>query len=256
MNEIAPLRPSAESDALPEAPPGIAPMSQAAEEAVALAVAAREARPDNDAPRLATGQVAAVQDEISRRLAAIERTLGNGCDDQTITSWLWLCVGLIGHPRDPDEAMHRFAALRLALRELPRRSFTVRSARAVAAANKWFPGLQEMLAILTPEAEDLRRERLRLHSAMKAFQASTSDPPATPAEREAMAAAARARVAELLAASREDRARPGGDKPLHYSPEALLAHYQRTAAGGGPFAKIAAVRVQHLRKQIDADAEE
>ncbi|NKE47035.1 hypothetical protein HB662_19805 [Roseomonas frigidaquae] len=253
MNQIAPIRPGASTEPLPEAPPRIAPMSQAAEEAVSLAVSAREARPDNDAPRLAAGQVAVVQEEISKRLAALERALSGGCDDPTINSWLMICAGMIGHPRDPDEMRIRFTALRAALRELPRRCFTLRSAKAVAAAHKWFPGLHEMLAILTPETDDLRRERARLHAAMNTFRAGPAEPPATPAEREAMAAAARARVAELLASSREDRARPGGDRPLHYSPEALLAHYQRTASGGGPFAKIAAFRVQHLRRQLGKD---
>lgn len=254
MNAIAPARNAAQTAPLPEHAPALAPASQATEEAIAAILSAREARPDNPAPRLTAAAISAATVECRRRLEGIESALARCADEPVVRAWLLTVVLMIGHPRDPNEGAARVAALAAGLAHLPRRSFTLASARAVAAAHRWFPSMAEFLEILEPQAEDLRAERRRLRAALDAM--ATTRPvardAATECERAAVAAKARAAVAELRGAAME-AASPDA-KPAHLSAGALAAQYERIASEGGVFADAARARLAALRRSLSGDA--
>lgn len=259
MNQVAKLTASAVAipPRLPDVPPVAADFVRDAEayaeRRMAFAAACRDEREEmfvGLAPRppaLRPDQ----RNEVARGLAYLEAE----CRPPSATmlgAWLAPINAAVRNPQSREDLAVRVAAMVDLLGDLPAGAFTLEARRAMRC--EFFPSAAEVRKAVEPHARRLvaRVEALRR---MVDPQPAGDDRDApreevTPEQRAAMAAQARALVAELRGGGTSEGVKPGG-KALPLSDGAMLAHYRRLASEGNA---AAATRVAAIEARLGLDA--
>lgn len=166
-----------------------------------------------------------------------------------LAAWLSPINASVRNPQSRDDLAVRVRALHEMLGDMPAGAFHVAARRALSP--DWFPSAGEIRAAVEPEARKMRANAGWLRSLAAEPEPERAPVPAYPtdAERDAMRAAATARMAELRAAAGErERGKRGvAGKALPLSDGALLTHYERLAEQGN---RAAAARADAIRAKM------